>query len=142
MIRSTMLALACLLSTALPAQPRPEGPPPPFMLEELGLTEVQKQAIHGIFEKHRASGMERRKAAFEADRKLGEAAADLSTSTTRLRELHLEASEARFQALLDQRALMQEIDAVLTPEQQAKAKEQRRKPCPMTGRGPGVPPGP
>jgi len=126
MIKHLFITLVLALSAAgtLPAQP---GPPPAGMLKNLDLTEAQKQSIKTLFDKHQATRQARQQVLGTAEKALLEAVAEPATAEAQLRELHASASEARFAALLEDRAILQELQAVLTPAQQAKAKELRLK---------------
>lgn len=75
---------------------------------------------------------EKQKAAMQKERALMDALFEGSTTEAQLRELHRAAGDARFALLLEDRATRLEVDALLTPEQRAKAKEQqaRMKPGP------------
>lgn len=118
------LALALSAGAMLPAQP----PPPPFgQLKELDLTEAQKQSIRNILDGHRTASTTRRQALEARDRVVRDAMAETDTTEAQLRDLHGAASEARLAMLLEERAVWLEIQAVLSPAQQAKAREQRRK---------------
>lgn len=118
------LALAMSPSMMLPAQP----PPPPFeMMKNLDLTEAQRQSIQAIFEKHRASQQLKQQALKTKEQALMDAMAEPATTEAQLKDLHGSASEARLSMLLEGRTIRMEIQAVLTPVQQEKAKEQRQK---------------
>ena len=51
---------------------------------------------------------------------------DPSIFETQLRTINTAASDARFHMILEHRALVQELKAVLTPDQQAKARRIRK----------------
>jgi len=117
------LALAFSAGDLLPAQP----PPPPFAaMKHLALTEAQRQSIHTILESHRASNMVKRQALETKEKALWEAMAESASTERHLRALHGIVSEARLALLLEERAVWLEIQAVLSPAQQAQAKEQRQ----------------
>lgn len=132
------LAIGLFSPAFLLAQPPPPGPqgfrpgPPPGMPCDLDLTTAQRSAIRAVFEKHRAAHQEKQKAAMQKERALMDALFEGSTTEAQLRELHRAAGDARFALLLEDRATRLEVDALLTPEQRAKAKEQqaRMKPGP------------
>ena len=134
----TLLAAASV-GIGLFAQPAPQScpppPPGPMMPRELGLSEAQHSAIQAVFEKHRAALEAKHRAAADQEKALMDAMDDPATSDARLQELQAKASAARFQAMREQRAAMLEAQALLTPEQRAKAKE-------LKARGPreGMPP--
>ncbi len=137
------VALGLLSPAFLQAQPPQPGPqgfrpgPPPGMPCDLDLTTAQRSAIQAVFEKHRAAHQEKQKATMQKERALMDALFEGSTSEAQLRELHRAASDARFALLLEDRATRLEVDALLTPEQWAKAKER----SPRMQKGPeGAPP--
>ena len=101
--------------------PGPEGMGPGQVFKALGLSKDQDKAIQALMEKHRAGSMARRKAAAEAEEAVRAALEDPATSEAALRDLHAKASEARVQDLLEHRSLIQEVNALLTPGQRAKA---------------------
>lgn len=121
----------CITMTALPlagltlaAQGRPDhGPRAERANRILNLSEAQKTSIKTIQEKHHPDLVLRRDAARQAHAALRAALQDPATSDTQLRALHDKASAARFDLMLAQRSLHQEVQAVLTPEQRAKAAE-------------------
>jgi len=118
------LALALSAGALLPAQP----PPPPFAtMQHLALTEAQRQSFHTILASHRAANMARHQALETRERALGEAVAEPATTESQLRVLHEAVSEARFALLLEDRAVRLELQALLSPAQQAQAREQRQK---------------
>lgn len=127
MTTSLFLALALALSavTVLPAQP--PGPPPFDVMRNLDLTEAQRQSIRTILEGRRAATMAKRDTLGAREMTLMEAMTEPATTEARLRELHEATSEARLALLFDEREVMLELQAVLTPAQLAKAKEQRLK---------------
>jgi Spy/CpxP family protein refolding chaperone len=124
LIRST-LTLA-ILSLPLVAQP---GPDSGRRAERIGpalrLTEAQKTSIHAIRDKHRADLIQRRDAVRHARIDLQTALQDAATPDTRLRALYDKASSARFDLILARRSVRMEVQAVLTPEQRARAEEMR-----------------
>lgn len=121
-----MRSLAFLLATALPlaAQnppPRPAAPAGRHLAEALDLSPDQQTRLKAIRDKHQAA----LKADQEASRAQAEAfrtaMEDPKASEAQLRQAFDQMNARRFQALLDRRAQRQEMRAVLTPEQQAKA---------------------
>ncbi|GLH74211.1 hypothetical protein GETHLI_27130 [Geothrix limicola] len=126
LLRSTLiLALAAL---PLAAQGYPEGRHRAQRIARvLNLTDVQKNSIKTIHEKHRPDMLVRRDAVRQAQTALRAAMQDASTSEAQLRTLHDKASSARFDMMLARRAVRQEVLAVLTPEQRAKAAELRTR---------------
>jgi Spy/CpxP family protein refolding chaperone len=91
----------------------------------LGLSPDQEKAVHAALDKHRPAEMARHKAAFDQEQALHAALEDPATTETQLRALNLAAADARLQALLEHHALVLELNAILTPEQQAKARRIR-----------------
>ncbi|HJV48133.1 MAG TPA: Spy/CpxP family protein refolding chaperone [Geothrix sp.] len=126
LLRSTLiLALAAL---PLAAQGYPEGCHRAQRISRaLNLTDAQKTSIEAIHEKHRPDMLVRRDAARQAQTALRAALQDASTPEAQLRTLHDKASAARFDMMLARRAVHQEVLAVLTPEQRAKAAEMRTR---------------
>jgi protein CpxP len=124
MLRSTLMLV--LLALPLAAQ---SGPDPSPRAERIGrrlqLTEAQKASIRTIRDKHRADLVQRRDAVQHAWIDLRSALQDTSTPEPRLRALYDRASAARFDLILARRSARMEVQAVLTPEQRAKAAEMR-----------------
>jgi Spy/CpxP family protein refolding chaperone len=87
----------------------------------LALSPDQMKAARAVLDRHRATTAARHRAVAQKEEALRAALEDPATSETRLRALHGEAAEAEYQSLLDRRAMVQELDALLTPEQRAKA---------------------
>lgn len=125
-----MRPLAFLLAATLPlaAQnppPRPAAPAGQHMAEVLGLSPDQQAELKAIREKHQAA----LKADHDATRAQAEAfhraMQDPKASEAQLRQAFDQMNAQRFRALLDRRALRQEMRAVLTPDQQAKAEAMR-----------------
>ena len=109
-------------------RPGPEGmhrPGPEGMFRALGLSKDQEAAIHALLEKRRPAEQARHLAAADKEEALRTAMEEPATTETQLRALHAAASEARLQALLEHRVLLLELHALLTPEQQAKARRIR-----------------
>ncbi|WP_257306478.1 Spy/CpxP family protein refolding chaperone [Geothrix campi] len=123
-----ILALAALPGLAQPAPGPVPGPGPaegPRMARALNLTGAQQASIQAIRERHRPDLVVQRDTVRRAQAALRAALQDPDTSEAQLRVLHDKASSARFELLLVGRALRQEVQAVLTPEQRAKAAEWR-----------------
>jgi len=104
----------------------------------LNLTDAQKASFKALHEKYRPALEANRTAMFEAQKALRTAMVDPATKDTDLKALYDKASAARFAMLQQHRALMQEGQAILTPDQKAqweklRAERQER----MKGRGPG-----
>jgi Spy/CpxP family protein refolding chaperone len=126
LLKTTLIAALALLPLA--AQPAPgRGPQAEGRQQALQLTEAQRTSIRAIREKRRPDLTARRDAMLHARIDLRSALRDPATPETRLRVLYDKASAARFELLLTQRALRQEVRAVLTPEQQARAAEMRHE---------------
>ncbi|GLH69319.1 hypothetical protein GETHPA_08520 [Geothrix rubra] len=109
----------------------------------LNLTDAQKASLKALHEKYRPTLEADRTAAFEAQKALRAAAANPATSDADLKALFDKASAARFAMMQQHRALFQESQALLTPEQKAqfeklRAERQQRMQDRMKGRGPGM----
>jgi len=102
-------------------RPGPGQGGPEVLLRALGLTPDQDKAVRAILDRRRAAAMARHQAAGAKEEALRAAAEDPAATEARLRALHAEAGEARLQDLLDRHAAMAEVDALLTPDQRAKA---------------------
>lgn len=102
---------------------RPGGPE--RVLQALSLTKDQEQALHALMEKRRPAAMALGEASRQKEEALRTAVEDPSTPEAQVRALHAAAADARLQELLDRRAMAKEVEALLTPEQQAKAKRLR-----------------
>ena len=124
MFRSTLIM--ALMALPLAAQP---GPDSSHHAERIGqrlqLTEAQKANILAIRDKHRSDLVQRRDAVKHARIDLQSALQDPGTPEPRLRALYDKASAARFDMILARRSVRLEVQAVLTPEQRAKAAEMR-----------------
>ncbi len=112
----------------------------------LNLTDAQKASLKALHEKYRPTLEADRTAAFDAQKALRAAAANPATSDADLKALFDKASAARFAMMQQHRALFQESQALLTPEQKAqfeklRAERQQRMQERMKGRGPGMGPG-
>jgi Spy/CpxP family protein refolding chaperone len=131
----TMLGLALALPAMAqtPATPAPQAQAPmqPMqqqgrswdkmmgrMAEKLNLTDAQKASCKDIVAKHKdslkAKGQAARGAFFEAVQKP-------ETTPDTLKALNRTAADTRIEALLEGRAMRQELRAVLTPDQREKA---------------------
>jgi Spy/CpxP family protein refolding chaperone len=114
--------LLALLALPLTAQPGPgRGSRPERIARALDLTEAQKASIQGIRAKHRPDLILRRDAVQHAGIDLRTALRDTATPEPRLRALYDKAAAARFDLILAQRSVRLEVQAVLSPEQRAKA---------------------
>jgi hypothetical protein len=76
-------------------------------------------------DKHRPMEMARHKALAEQEEALQASLEEPSTPEAQLQALYNSSCEARLQADLEHRALVIELNAVLTPDQQAKARRIR-----------------
>lgn len=122
--------LLALLALPLAAQPGPDRGSRPDSRPEriaraLQLTEVQKATIQGIRAKHHPALTLRRDAVQHARIDLRTALQDPATPEPRLRALYDKAAAARFDLILAQRSVRLEVQAVLSPEQRARATELR-----------------
>lgn len=120
-----LLAALPLLSQA-PAAPAPgpsaaDHPRTQRLAEALGLSPEQQAKLEAIRAQHTAALKADREALQAEGRQLHGAMQDPAASETQLRQAFDRMNEARFKALMDRRALRQEMRAVLTPDQQAKA---------------------
>jgi Spy/CpxP family protein refolding chaperone len=124
MLWSTLIL--ALAAVPLAAQPQPgRGPRMEKITRALNLTEAQKASIQTIREKHRPDLVLRRDTTQQAHAALRAALLDPATPEAQLRALHDKASAAQFEMMLARRSIHQEVQAVLTPEQRAKAAELR-----------------
>ena len=101
------------------------GLPPAPWLHMLDLTEAQDKAVRAIVEQHQAARAGKRKAVMAKSMALRDALQDPGVAEAQIRALHAAESEARLQAVLEDRAVLQEINGVLTKEQQTKAQRLR-----------------
>ncbi|WP_306589982.1 Spy/CpxP family protein refolding chaperone [Geothrix sp. 21YS21S-4] len=124
---AAILALTVLpaLAQTAPEAPARPAPEPSRLARVLGLTETQRASIRAIREKHQPAMAALRASARQAQGAFRAALRDGATADAQLRTLHDQASSARFELLLAGRSLRQEMRAVLTPEQRAKAAELR-----------------
>ncbi|WP_243316937.1 Spy/CpxP family protein refolding chaperone [Geothrix paludis] len=125
---SLFRTFAVLALTVLPvlAQPAPR-PGDGRIGRALALTDAQKTSIQAIREKHRPDLAAQRNAAREAQAAFRAALRDPATPEAQLRLLHDKAASARFGMLMAGRAMRQDIQAVLTPDQRAKAAQLREE---------------
>ncbi len=138
-----MLPLILLQHPAPPPMPPPPppglphaGPPLHLLAEELGLSEAQQAKLKAIHRAHRDALEAAHEALGKAHRALMDAVRDGGDLTA----LHGAFSKAHLAALTEAKALHAEVNAVLTPDQQAKARALH--PAPAGGpQGPGQGPG-
>ncbi len=128
-----MLTLALLLATPTLQAPPPGPGPMPFLhhAKELGLSEAQLGQLKTLHESHRAALRAKGDAVHESQRALMDC---VRTGQGDLTALHQAYAERHLAFLSEQKALHAEVFAVLTPEQQAKAKA--LKPMGPMGHGP------
>jgi Spy/CpxP family protein refolding chaperone len=118
--------LLALLALPLAAQSGPgRGPRSERIGQALQLTEPQKASLQAIREKHRSALITTRDAVQHARIDLRTALRDPAIPDAQLRALYDKASSARFELILAQRSLRREVQALLTPQQRAKAAELR-----------------
>ncbi|NWJ40317.1 MAG: Spy/CpxP family protein refolding chaperone [Geothrix sp.] len=120
---TVVLALAALPLAAQPETSR--GQRPGRIAQALNLSDAQRTSIRSIREKHRPDLLLKRDAARQAQVSLRAALRNAATPEAQLRALYDTASAARFGMMLARRAVRQEVQAVLTPEQREKAAELR-----------------
>ena len=135
MIRPTLITFA-LLGASLAAQAPPPPPMPmhgpgpeglhhrggDFNFRFLQLSPEQEKALKALLDQHRAGARALHKALADQEEALHTAMEDPGTTEPQLRALHASASDARLKAILEHRALLLDLQALLTPEQRAKAK--------------------
>ena len=128
MLWSTLLLALLVLPLAAQPGPDPDSRPdsrPERIAQALQLTEVQKASIQGIRAKHHPDLILRRDAVQHARIDLRTALQDAGAPEPRLRALYDKSAAARFDLILAQRSVRLEVQAVLSPEQRAKATELR-----------------
>ena len=103
------------------------GPAGAATLRFLDLTTAQSRAVKDLLDRHKPAMTERHKALMAKETALREALEDPAATEPQLRALAGVASAARLQVVLEQRAVFLDIQAVLSPDQQAKAERLRRK---------------
>ncbi|WP_243287528.1 Spy/CpxP family protein refolding chaperone [Geothrix terrae] len=118
-----VLALTVFPALAQPAPRRGDG----RMGRALALTDAQKTSIQAIRERRRPDLAAQRDAVREAQAAFRAALRDPATPEAQLRLLHDKAASARFGMLMAGRAMRQDIQAVLTPEQRTKAAQLREE---------------
>lgn len=123
-----MRSLAVLLAATLNlgAQiPPPRAHSPGCMAQVLGLSLEQQAQMKAIREKHQVVLRADREASRAQARAFRATLRNPEASEAQLRQGYDRMTTQRFRTLLDRRALRQELRAVLTPEQQAKADAMR-----------------
>ncbi|MFZ1374962.1 MAG: Spy/CpxP family protein refolding chaperone [Geothrix sp.] len=145
-LRFAALAVALLtLGTALSAQGPGFGPGhgrgPGFGegrgLRGLNLSEAQQTQVKAIHDKHQAAFQAKGETAQAAHKVLRGAMADATSNADALKVLHDKASAARFDLMLEHRAVRQEILPLLTAEQKVLFEKAPMGMGPRGGRGRG-----
>lgn len=120
-----MRPLAILLAASLPLLAQAPPPPPPagghHLAEALGLSPEQQTKMKSIHEKHAAAMKADRESLRTQAQAFHTAMKDPKADPAALRQAFDQVNGARFQMLMEARAMRQEMRAVLTPDQQAKA---------------------
>ena len=118
-----MRALALLLIAALPLGAQAPGPRPGAgrMARLLGLSPDQQAEMKAIRGKHAAALKADHEAARAQAKAFRATMEDPKADPAHLRQAFDQMNGARFQAMLEGRAMRLEMRALLTPEQQAKA---------------------
>lgn len=106
-------------------------------LRGLNLSEAQQAQVKAIHDQHQAAFKAKGEMAQAAHRALRDAMADTTTDPSTLKSLHDKASAARFDLLLEHRAVRREILPLLTAEQKATFEQGPRGMGPRGSRGPG-----
>lgn len=122
----------------------PGGPPPmERMMERLGLSEDQKAAVHAVREKNKDSVRPLGEAARRAHEGFQAALDAVPADATRIGQLALTMNAAQKKFDTARKAEMDEIKAILTPEQREKLEQavQRGPGGPGRTGGPGGGPG-
>ena len=121
---AALLPLAAQTPAPAPAPHAPGAMGDP-MAAALGLTPDQQTRMKAIRDKYRESGRAEHEAAQAQAQAFRAAMEDSKASEAQLRQAFDQMNAARFQRLLQHRAMRQELRAVLTPDQQAKADAMR-----------------
>lgn len=121
-LKPLLLAAGLLIAGgSLAAQSAPASPQAaPAPRGGLDLSDAQKASMKAVFAKHRDAMHADFQAAHEAGKALHAGLKDPSTSVDALRALHQKVSDAQFNLLLERRAIHQEVQGILTPDQQAR----------------------
>ena len=140
------LALAPAVALAQPAQPGPSGPPPGSpglgpqlarLLDRLNLTAEQRTSINSIAAAHRSASNADRQQMMTARRALMEKINAPAFDEAAIRQAAAAIAAVEANRAVDTAKLLNEIRAVLTPEQQKQFQEALTQPSPMRGeRGP------
>jgi Spy/CpxP family protein refolding chaperone len=111
------------------------------MARFLNLTEAQQATSKAIAERHKASLDAKLRVANAARDEMRKAMDDPAVSDAKVKELHAKVSDAMSAVMLERRAMMLEMEAILTPDQKAAMAKQRSQGGPGMGRGMGKGPG-
>jgi Spy/CpxP family protein refolding chaperone len=131
MLWSAGLTLA-LATTTLAAQPRMGGGRGPGqagtcdrMAGFLNLTEGQKANLKAVADKHQAALEAKQKTANDARAAMRAAMHNPAVTDAQIKELHGKVAAAQEAVMLERRAMMQEFQAFLTPDQKAALAKQQ-----------------
>jgi Spy/CpxP family protein refolding chaperone len=140
------IALTLALAPALAlAQPRPGGPPPGdsgfgplhHVLGQLNLTAEQRASIDTIVDTHRQSAAAGREQTMTARQALAESVRAEVFDEGRIRQAAAAVAAADAERAVATAKALQEVRAVLTPDQQKQLQQALSQPRPMRGhRGP------
>ena len=92
-------------------------------VQALGITDAQRASFHQVFANHKAALKAKTEVARQARMAFVEALTEPGSTEAQLKVLHDAASDAQFEVLKEGRAMHQEIEPLLTPEQKAKAQD-------------------
>ena len=107
------------------------------MAGNLKLNDAQQTHSKAITERHQVSLEAKLKGANEARDEMRKAMHDPAVSDAKLKELHAKVSDAMTGVMLERRAMMQEFETILTPDQKATLDKQRTQGGPGKGMGRG-----
>ncbi len=108
------------------------------MARFLNLTAAQQASSKVITDRHQASLDAKQKVVNEAREEMRKAMHDPAVSDAKVKELHARVSGSMTAVMLERRAMMQELEAILTPDQKATLDKQRSQGRPGMGRGQGM----
>ena len=120
-----LLATLPILAQAPPPRAHAPGAMANHMAEALGLSPEQRTQMKAIREKHQVAMQADHEASRAQSEAFHAAMQDPKASESQLRQAYDQMNAQRFQALLEMRAMRQEMRAVLTPDQQVKADAMR-----------------
>jgi hypothetical protein len=92
------------------------------MLKRLDLTGVQRKSVEEVLDRHWDEADRLHEEVFEKERAFLKASFDMSVKESKLKELGAALEEAKLQVVLDARATMRDVLALLTDDQRDKAK--------------------